>query len=245
MSKTAQPSLRILTLAGRDASSFLQGYVTCEMDDLAETRACPMGFTDIRGRVICNGWIYGSSERVFIVLHNSLVDALKQHLSKYVVFSHAEFDEAVQTVSIKLDGNADEVALEPFNWTLTTDCGVDDELGEASIVGRYPILEERTAGKFLPQMIGLADVNGVSFTKGCYLGQEVVARAQHRGQVKRKLRLFDWDGQHLAVGDAVESADSARGTVVAVHGHQALVVVTGEPVAMSAGEARLTVKSEP
>ena len=44
-----------------------------------------------------------------------------------------------------------------------------------------------TSEHFLPQMLNLDQVGGISFTKGCYTGQEVVARAQHRGQVKRRM----------------------------------------------------------
>jgi folate-binding protein YgfZ len=49
------------------------------------------------------------------------------------------------------------------------------------------VVTEATAERFLPQMLGLVTLDAVDFDKGCYLGQEVVARAQHRGQVKRQL----------------------------------------------------------
>lgn len=244
MSKDTHPSLSILTLAGLDASSFLQGYVTCEMEELAESQALPMGFTDIRGRVICNGWIFGTPERISIVIHNSLVGELKQHLSKYLLFSKAKFDDSAIPASIMLDQNAGTIVLQPFDWKLTIETDNDGDLGEAMIRGRYPILETRTTSMFLPQMIGLTDVDGVSFTKGCYLGQEVVARAEHRGQVKRTLRLFDWEGEHLSIGDAVKGTDSARGTVVALHENHALAVVNGNPDAMSASNATLIGREE-
>ncbi|MDB5820205.1 MAG: folate-binding protein [Rhizobacter sp.] len=54
-----------------------------------------------------------------------------------------------------------------------------------------PTIEAATVEKFVPQMINFELVGGVNFQKGCYPGQEIVARAQYRGTVKRRLFLFD------------------------------------------------------
>jgi folate-binding protein YgfZ len=58
---------------------------------------------------------------------------------------------------------------------------------------------------FVPQMINLEVVGGVSFKKGCYPGQEVVARSQYRGTLKRRLQLFETDAE-AAVGDNLFTA---------------------------------------
>lgn len=55
------------------------------------------------------------------------------------------------------------------------------------IVTGIPHIEEMTSGKFIPQMLSLEALGALSFTKGCYPGQEVVARLQYRGQLKRKM----------------------------------------------------------
>ena len=53
-----------------------------------------------------------------------------------------------------------------------------------------PVIFSETSEAFVPQMANMQLVNGVSFTKGCYTGQEVVARAHYRGAVKRRMRRF-------------------------------------------------------
>ena len=58
-----------------------------------------------------------------------------------------------------------------------------------------PIIEEPTAEKFVPQMLNYELVGGVDFQKGCYPGQEIVARSQYRGTIKRRMFLFDIDGE--------------------------------------------------
>lgn len=55
------------------------------------------------------------------------------------------------------------------------------------ITNGFPILNAQTSGQYVPQMLNLQAINGISFTKGCYLGQETVARMQYLGKNKRAL----------------------------------------------------------
>ncbi|MBS9402621.1 folate-binding protein YgfZ [Halomonas sp. TRM85114] len=64
---------------------------------------------------------------------------------------------------------------------------------------------------YLPQMINWEALGGISFKKGCYTGQEVVARAHFRGQVKKRLVRAQLDGNRLPdPGSAIEDADGKR-----------------------------------
>jgi folate-binding protein YgfZ len=91
-----------------------------------------------------------------------------------------------------------------------------------------PRIVAATADRFVPQMVNLELVGGLDFQKGCYPGQEVVARSQYRGTVKRRAFLFDADAP-LAPGAEVFAAgdEQPAGMVVnaASHGgrHSALV----------------------
>jgi folate-binding protein YgfZ len=73
-----------------------------------------------------------------------------------------------------------------------------------------------TAGRFVPQMLNLDLLGGISFTKGCYVGQEVVARAHHLGRIKRRMRLFTAPGGAAQPGDPVYRDARAAGHVVRV-----------------------------
>ena len=72
----------------------------------------------------------------------------------------------------------------------------------------------------MPQMVNLETLGGVDFQKGCYPGQEIVARAQYRGQVKRRMvRLPAPQGERLRPGQAFNGGtvvDSAGGELLAV-----------------------------
>ena len=72
-----------------------------------------------------------------------------------------------------------------------------------------PMIEAATAEQFVPQMLNYEIVGGVDFQKGCYPGQEVVARSQYRGTIKRRMFLFECDAP-LAAGDEVFHSADAR-----------------------------------
>jgi folate-binding protein YgfZ len=77
-------------------------------------------------------------------------------------------------------------------------------------------IEAATVDRFVPQMVNFELVGGVDFQKGCYPGQEVVARSQYRGTTKRRTFLFDCDTLPIAGQDvyAAGAANEPAGTVV-------------------------------
>jgi len=82
-----------------------------------------------------------------------------------------------------------------------------------------PTLVPATADQFLPQMLNLQSLNGVSFTKGCFVGQEVVSRMEHRGTARTRFVIAASDAPlapetEIKVGDVrigeIKSADNTR-----------------------------------
>jgi hypothetical protein len=73
-----------------------------------------------------------------------------------------------------------------------------------------PTVEAATVEQFVPQMLNFELVGGVDFAKGCYPGQEVVARTQYRGAIKRRMFLFDVDAPARAGEEIFHEADPAQ-----------------------------------
>ncbi len=71
-------------------------------------------------------------------------------------------------------------------------------------------IEQATVEQFVPQMLNYEVLGGVDFQKGCYPGQEVVARSQYRGNVKRRSFLFETDASASAGEDVFHSDDPAQ-----------------------------------
>ena len=108
--------LILQTLSGPDAANFLQGYVTCDVETVTLRAAMPMAFTSLQGRVIANGWMFGSPAEVSFIVHRSVVESLDAHLSKYLVFSRSAIVEGVKSVIQFSASGSNRVALKPFDW---------------------------------------------------------------------------------------------------------------------------------
>ena len=73
-----------------------------------------------------------------------------------------------------------------------------------------PTIESATVDQFVPQMLNFEVLGGVDFQKGCYPGQEIVARSQYRGTIKRRMFLFDSAAPAVAGEEAFHDADPAQ-----------------------------------
>jgi hypothetical protein len=110
----------------------------------------------------------------------------------------------------------------------------------ADIRAGLPQVYAATQEQFVAQMLNLDLIDGISFTKGCYTGQEIIARTQHLGRIKRRLfRIGLPEGGNFAVGQSLQLADgrNARLTEVARtdNGYEALAVLTLEAATVDAG----------
>ena len=115
-----------------------------------------------------------------------------------------------------------------------------------------------TSGEFVAQMLNLDVMGAIAFDKGCYTGQEVIARAHYRGRVKRRLQRFRTsEPSGLKPGDAGELADGRAFRIVdavpATDGGWEFLAVTplataparAEDVPAAAGAARLSAAQLP
>ncbi|MDE0450408.1 MAG: hypothetical protein OXI90_01400 [Gammaproteobacteria bacterium] len=229
----------LLRFQGPDVIGFLQGYLTSDATELGDdpkfTAIC-----NIRGRTVCTGYAWLDGQTVTLALHRSLCPVVQEFLWPYLAFSRTRLSDASEESLVigvlenagqaiagvpapvrRLD-DARQLALLQGNAPVEADAERDAARRAswdlAAIEGREVWLTADTSGEFLPQMIGLDEIGAVSFSKGCYLGQEVVARAQHLGEVKRRLAALDWSGVPPSPGTRVEVSGRRVGTVVGVAG---------------------------
>jgi len=104
------------------------------------------------------------------------------------------------------------------------------------------------SGQFVAQMLNLDCVDAISFTKGCYTGQEVIARAHYRGRIKRRLQRFVSDAPvRLAAGDVGRLHDGRSFRVVdagsLADGRCEFLAVTALPGAAHEAEDALEAKA--
>lgn len=158
------PSLACILVSGPDAKKFLQGQLTCNLDEVVEGQAQLGAHCNPQGRVISLFQLFLIQNSYALEMPASLVPIALKALQKYAVFFKVTLQAATQTRS---GNNA--------HWHL--------EAIQAGIPQIYP----ETSEKFLPHELNLPALHGVSFNKGCYTGQEIIARMQYRGNLKKHL----------------------------------------------------------
>jgi folate-binding protein YgfZ len=204
---------------------FLQGYLTCNSDRIEKNTPTPMTLCNLKGRVIANGWALGDDEQVMLVVHRSLAAAVATFLEPYAMFSKIQIQVETEAIGVTQAAEAGGEFCSPFcgHWAfapdiLTPDSAASEDqsmaIGQALINQPFAWISEAVSAKFLPQVLGMPDAGAVDFDKGCYLGQEIVARAQFRGAVKRGVDQFSWSGSCPAPGDSWEDAEHGSGTVI-------------------------------
>jgi folate-binding protein YgfZ len=228
------PELTIAAFEGADVRRFLQGYLTCDTAALDSSRFLPTAICSLKGRVVVNGWcIAPHPQQVLFVIHASLFDPLQALLQVYLRFSRTRLanlgDHQLVFGGLNLEADAAGAPVDTVRrLILCTELAEAERLWQTHphlaagawqrqlIADGMPMVTAATTDTFLPQMLDLPALGAINFNKGCYLGQEVVARAQHRGQVKRHLVRLEWVGTDEPVPGA-ELADAAgrtRGVIV-------------------------------
>jgi folate-binding protein YgfZ len=235
----------LLEITGADSAKFLQGQLTCNMQDITTEQSRTGAHCTHKGRMVASFRLLQKDENSYLfILPVQTLPSLQKSLAKYIVFSKAKLRDAsddylllgisgpnaTQLVSdvfsmapavrnsqqkhengiaICVDENnprylclvpaekadtvcsalAPSIALTPS--ATITDCrywhwlDIRDGLGE---------VRAQTIEEFIPQMLNMQMLDGISFTKGCYTGQEIVARMQYRGTLKKGMYRITGSG---------------------------------------------------
>ena len=194
--------LRVLTISGEDAGELLQGQMTQDIRKLEDEKIHITSFCNVQGRVIASAFIQGRNDQYDLILSSEIIDDLENHLKRYVLRSKVVIEQSIEKTfgSYKSDANEDSKEYGSLKndpervLILSTQApkSIDnfitsEEWIRCDIENKIAIIDKESSEKFIPQMLNLDILDAVSFSKGCYTGQEVVARVQHRGKVKKRM----------------------------------------------------------
>ena len=211
-------TLSILRVHGRDAAGFLQGQLSNDVQALADGAQQLAGYHTPQGRVIALLRLARlGREELLVQLPAELSDAVAQRLRRFVLRAKVTIevlDAAAAAAAASAAAAAAAALAAPAasiaGWNATRSRGAD-------IAAGLPQVYAATSEKFVAQMLNLDCIGAVSFDKGCYTGQEVIARAHYRGRVKRRMQRFATRAPlatPLRPGDALRLADARRLEVV-------------------------------
>lgn len=212
---TRPAAIGIIAVGGKDAATFLQAQLSNDVLGLDAGRSRLAAWCDAKGRVQAVVRVLHRDDEFLLLLPESLIPAVLQRLRLFVLRARVTLRDAGDTlVAHGLAGEPaegpipppDEVATEgecqylslpgpaPRRIAIGPPAALahatpadDDAWRHAGILAGEPQVYPETQGLFVPQMLNLHWLDGIDFHKGCYPGQEVVARLQYRGKLTRRL----------------------------------------------------------
>jgi len=227
----------LLAVTGADARDFLHAQLTNDVAHLSADRAAFAGWCTAKGRLLATLLVIPAPDGFLLQLAKDIAPAVAKRLSMFVLRSKvkiadesdawAQYGVWQPLPAVTWDGGTVSVPVGDrrhlrLGKGLSESCArSEDEWTLEEIRAGRPWIMAATQDKFVPQMVNLETLGGVDFQKGCYPGQEIVARAQYRGEVKRRM-------QRLPVPPGVELKPGQEfngGVVVDSVGGEALTVV--------------------
>ena len=270
--KTIYPvaHLAVLTVSGKDAAKLLQGQLTCNVNDVAESKSSLGALCNPKGRAITTFLLVKTGDAFLMVLPEELLEPVKKRLQMYILRSDVTLTDSSDTlcliglcqletqseplfattqqevISINLSSATQsrhliiaEAGKAIALWSEQVDNQGFQPISSAQwryldILSGLPWLTPETSEEYIPQMLNLDVLGGISFDKGCYTGQEIIARTHYLGKAKRALFLAECDTPSTPEPNASIIDDSA-GTEQAI----GKVLLAQRPLAVHENEGKL------
>jgi tRNA-modifying protein YgfZ len=226
---TPLPDWGVIRAAGAEAASFLQSQLTQDVLGLDAHRAALAGWCSAKGRLLASFVVWRPApDEVLLACSADVLPAALKRLSMFVLRAKCKLTDA--SSELTLHGMAGAAAATVPAWRCAEAMiGLPAVGGTAralrvgaapalpaldadawswlEVASGVPRIVAATVEKFVPQMVNFEVVGGVNFQKGCYPGQEVVARSQYRGTVKRRAFVFESAAAGVPAQEIFHSAD--------------------------------------
>jgi folate-binding protein YgfZ len=197
----------LITVSGTERTDFLQGQLTQDVRQLPAAERLLAAWCTPKGRVIAVIRLLDLGDKIGMLVPASLSEQILKRLMMYRLRADVQFEVS-------------------DNWReLAT---IDDTDPERLIRAGIPTVDASNTELFTPHMLNLDKLGAISFAKGCYTGQEIVARTEHLGASKRRLMRYEADAAGIAVGAKLSDGERNVGDVVNVAGRQLLAVTPVE-----------------
>jgi len=197
-------SITFIDLVGVGVAQFLRGQLTINADLLDKNTAKLAALCNHKGRIIALFHIVAIDDGFRLIMPRSIVEVSLAHIKKYAVFFKLEVinsddSNILACISKKKEekDTRDGVSIEGSNLQLKFESSeiADNSTSKNDFFWNWHLLENgipwlttETVEHFLPHSLNLPELGAIDFNKGCFTGQEVIARMQYKGKLKQHLR---------------------------------------------------------
>ena len=203
------------SLNGVDAQKFLQGQVTIHVERLALNESRYTAICDLKGRIHFGLWIKKLNTESFeLVTTHDQAEEFAKHIKKFGAFSKMKLEEigsvfpTIHGIQTEFSSNETDI----YTWQIE------------AIKSGQAWISKTTEHLFQPQELRLHQRDGVHFDKGCYLGQEIVARLWFKAKPKHWLYLIHAKGDLPAPATQLNKDVEVVNSVNINDGYLALVI---------------------
>jgi tRNA-modifying protein YgfZ len=202
----------VIEVNGEDRTTFLQGQLTCDITTIKQGALQLGACCDVKGRAIASMLIRIESQTLLLCLPKGMGAVLCEHLHKYAVFSRVTLtvlDDMQVYGSLTPTDNSQALPSDPPRFITLTKTPIADASNDSSdwdlanIDAHFALITPAQSGQIIPLMLNYAALGGISFDKGCYVGQEIIARMHYKGKIKRHLKTISCDNAALKSGDSL------------------------------------------
>lgn len=248
---TQLPFFGVIRVTGDDRHDFLHNQLSNDINHLAANQACYATYNTPKGRVIANMIVLNTDTELLLILAADLTETVCKRLKMFVLRAKVQLEVLLDWgVSGSLKDDAEPILPhEPQLILLVNEQGeiqlphsgslkvapkaqlpaIDETAVEIwnrhEIESGYPWISAATTETCVAQMLNQHIIGGIHFRKGCYPGQEIIARAQYRGQVKRGLAVASNEKPQNAGAEVLDEKEAEAGLVLNVADKKCLLVV--------------------
>lgn len=269
----------VIGVDGDDAVAFLQSQLSNDVAGMAESQLRMAGLCTAKGRMLGSFFVLRQGKQVFLVCRKETIPALVKRLSMFVLRSKCKVRDCTTEFQVAYLPDSAQPSPMRVQWAestenacataslralngitpgfqlitgaeVSTHAQADDAFEFALQQLGIAYVSQATVEMFIPQAINFDLVGGVSFSKGCYPGQEIVARSHYLGKVKRRVfqavanaDISVLPGQDVWLTGKNNEPAGQVATSVVFNGKQYLLVELAVGDAEQEG-AEFTVKSE-
>jgi hypothetical protein len=238
--------LGILRFTGADTLAFLQGQLSNDTQRLSEGAPLLAAYSTAQGRVVALIYLLPHSSGVLAILPREILQTTMERMRKFILRAKVRIEDAASDLVVagrlgpmpqpsSRYTEQDGIGTAPVGHDAANRCWIigppdrivapaddaaarriEDAWRLADIRAGLPQVYSATSEAFVAQMLNLDLLDGISFTKGCYTGQEIIARTQHLGRIKRRLYRLALPPGEWKIGQALHLADGRQGRLTEV-----------------------------